>query len=497
MQTTLKRIREQVLRRRAWASTGTTFNNNVRDAANQALAELSSDLPSAINPTKFHQVVYTQYKSTDTDVNRYIEATADERVLRFTTIAGNQLGDTGWFPTVDGSWNGIMWIEVKTPTNVWVRHRSMEFFKVAALSAANDEYYVSIDRPWRNSTDDSMEFRIWQEYFYLPARVTELVAPIRVWDANRYLIYSMNTTQQLENRFYDFQGDVTGPPQLFGRANDFEQVPSASTAPTITAAVTSWLGDAQEGKFRFCITRFRGATHQLWQKAPSGQTQDPVLESEPSPESTAFNHASGSNAGKAMTISFTSIDQQLEFAGTGGLRDGHSGYGTRIWVARDLIRTAGAGTLNAVDADGVFYLLDEVSGETTSYTWDGSVVPDYSRRLQASNGYYPWKLYPIPDQNYELDIEGFQAPQELVHDQDSPPLNEKFIPAYENLLLSILCEMDGADLSASSFYRQRYDKAIRMARSELGNPTGRVEITPFNPTGNNLRFRIPVRMRIV
>jgi len=299
-----------------------------------------------------------------------------------------------------------------------------------------------------------------------------------------------------------------------------------------------WLGPSQEGKFRFRYTYVWGKTETEWGDAHVG-IRDPIWESAPSPASAVFDHntlrsyrktGTGELIGYAINIRVDNIDQILDFVGvttgidtsgtyphTSPRRYGRSGMRVRIYVARDAVyethgpnaNTTTAGLtmiqkekrLNHVPADGRFYLLTEIDPldldptlasrlspikEISSFTWDGRFsvthnsetyysLPDKERPLRKLTGYYAYHLWPLPDQDYELDMSILQQPLELVNDNDPVPVKQEAVAAFLELALAYMSRLDGVDQNSEMKHRQLYRQLIRRFRSQHGDSGGIVE----------------------
>lgn len=474
---TLKSVTDFALNARAWQSTGTTMRNRIRDCINLVLLDVSTRAPSAVSMRTAHVFAQPQYKSSDEAVTARISATADKRVLLFTLPSGAILND--WTPPTNKSWDHVMHLEVTRPDGVVERRQCLEFWLEDRLQFTAG-YYVTIDREWRNTTDSLMHFRLYQPAIWLPKDVYGLQSPIEVWDSQRTRPV-IASAHDVENRVErEFRGDVSGPIEFVYPGRDMFTPIGPKTAPTISpsGSANSWSNAGwQEGTYRVIQTFVVGKTDPRWQDSPGSNAQDPTFESAPSPPSAAFAHSTAANSGRAMVIALSTPAQMLNFYDTNALRHGHSGYRTRLYLAQSAVRTAGRGpsTFNSVDADEVYYLLDEVEDTVQSYTWDGTVYPDRLRRLAPSTGYRPWNIYPNPDQQYELDLSCKIRPEQLVNDYDTIPLDPGHFKGFISGVIAQLAELDGVDLRSRQQYTREYDGWIRSVVRDLNNPVGRVE----------------------
>ena len=278
MNTNLGALRERILNFRSWDSSGVALNKRIRETINVALERLAGDVPEALVPDEQHVVLLPDVVGTDATVAARLRAIADTRVLEFTTTAGAALGATPvWSPTVDGTWDGIMHLEVKDPDGTWHRRQSREWWTVGGGAATT--YYVTLDRPWRNATDTLMEFRIHQPEFFLSDDVMQVLEPARIYDDSRQQVWKIDTAGAYRQDMVDFQGNSRGRPYRMWRGRRF-QMPTPRAAPQAGefADNTGWVGPEQTGKFKFCYTIVWGRRDAEWQYSPGG-TQDPMWES--------------------------------------------------------------------------------------------------------------------------------------------------------------------------------------------------------------------------
>ena len=341
MNTSLGALRERLLNFRAWDSTGSSLNKRIREAMNTALDRLAGDVPEALIPDEEHIVLLPDYVGSDATVAARLRATTDSRVLEFTTAADAVLGASPiWSPTVDGTWDGIMHLEIKDPEGVWHRRQSREFFTTG--SGGSTTYYVSIDRRWPNNSDTLMDFRIHQPEFFFTDDVMEVLEPARVWDSTRQQVWSIDTAGASRQDMVDFQGNSTGRPYRFWRGRHY-QVPTPRRRPEaqIDARTNAWVGPEQTGKFRFCYTIVWGRKDPEWQYSPGG-VLDPQFESAPSPESAQLTLTSSPAATQTTTVGSgvielraENIDYMTDFDIASALRETRSGYRIRFYVARD------------------------------------------------------------------------------------------------------------------------------------------------------------------
>lgn len=472
MDTSLGFTRDLALGLRTWNNSGTAFAEIFRKAFNLAQARFAADVPGAFIPSVEHVVLLAPVDTDDPDdtgIAVKVNATSDLWVLRFTDAAGAALGAglSAWRPTTNGTWDGIMHLEVLLPDGVtWSRRQSRNWW------GSGGEFYVSLDRPWRNTTDTLMRARIHQPEMFTRADVMKIMDPGRIWDTNLQLVGKIAAGQARGLGLPDFRGERRGIPEVYWRGVQF-QLPAPLNAPTTNDVDGTWVGPVQEGAFQFCYTYTWGYRSAEWQDSPGGM-RDVQWESAPSPVSSSFDHSVGANAGAGIEISTTDVSALLNFNVTGTLRDEHSGWGKRIYVRRSSILVGGtAGAWDQVETSSIFYPLMDVAAHNRATVWVGSVVPEFLRRLQRSKGYYSWEFYPHQDARYEIDLPVVRYPAEVVDDQDTPPIRDDAYPAFMELILHYLSLLDGVDRVSAAEHLAEYKMLIKGVRSgETGSPAG-------------------------
>ena len=491
MDTSLGALRERLLNFRAWDSSGTTLNTRIREAMNTALDRLAGDVPEALVPDEEHLVLYPDVKGSSSTVLARLRATVDNRVLEFTDASNAVLGAAPvWSPTVDGTWDGIMHIEIQDTDGTWHRRQSREWWTTGGGGATT--YYVSIDRRWRNATDTLMDFRIHQPEIFFEDDVMEVLEPARIWDSSKQQAWKIDTAGAYRQDMVDFQGNSGGRPYRLWRGRHFQMPPPRQQPVAEIDAKTAWVGPEQAGKFRFCYTIVWGKRDAEWEYAPGG-IQDPQWESAPSPVSAQVlvdpqevpnrvPHPLGNRSGAgSVVLRAENIDFMTDFDVGSTTRESRSGYRIRVYVARDsfdLGQPTGADN-NIVEAAGLFYLLTEIDPATTSptasYTWTGAAIPDFHRPLKHSTGYYAWKVYPHQDARYELDFRVLRLPRKFVDDQDTAPIQRDAVPALIELSLYYMCLLDGVDQQGAQLHLDRFQSLARRYRARYANPGGIVE----------------------
>lgn len=508
MDTSLGQIRRVALSMRAWNSSGTSFDGRVRDAVNTALAHISRDAPEAFVPSEEHVVLLAPINTADAAVAVRFAATADRWVLEITDATGAALGPsvaTAFRPVVDGSWDGLMHLEIAipgAPNSEEGRRQSREWWTFTGIDGLQ-RFYVSLDRRWRNTTDTAMTGRIYMREFFTRADVLKVLNPVDLWSADRTQMWSISAGTAHRRIVQDFQRQSTGPPNEWWRTRHF-QMPTPTEPPIATASSVGgglgWLGPLPEGDFNFVYTYVWGRRDLEWQEGGNSGVVDPVWESAPSPPMAAvFSHAA--SAGRSIILQASNIDAMQNFFTAGGAlsatRHGRSGFRVRFYVRRSAIRAAtGAVEFRNIETNDRYYLLDEidptatvVDGATTYYTaylWRGAVIPDLTRRLNWSPGFYAYECAPHQDRRYEMDMRVLRRPPELVDDQDVPPIQQDAWTAFLELVLYYLCLMDGVDRLNANEHLEKFQAFAKDVRDMYAQSGTVVEMQPFGGDWNRL-----------
>ena len=391
-------------------------------------------------------------KAAATDLVR-TEAGNDQWVLtRPRAIAGVD----DW--TVDGTWDGRV-IEVKDPRGQWHRRIAREFWE----DIPSGLLFVSLDRPWPNTTDIDMEYRITTPRYFLPADVIQ-VNSVRLWDPTRRAPLAL-TYEEVAERYSldDIQGatNASGTPVRAFRQGHWK-IQAPTKAPEVEKA-GPWSGSDAAGQFDYCFTYVWGKRDSEY-VLPMG-TSEALWESSPSPISSKITAAIGSatSSGNGVRLTLPNIDWMLNFDQTSTARKTRSGLRKRIYRRR---YTA---TDQHTDSESseVFELLAEVDGATTLYEDNGDTLTDIQRRLKTIHGYHTLQLSPLPDDRYGVDVRCVRRPQELANDFDVPNIHPEAMDILIYKVLVLFYEaMGNPEMSVRS--QQMYEDR----RTTLNNRYG-------------------------
>lgn len=416
MDTSLSSLRARMFDFRSWDTTGETLNRRVREALNLALDRLAGDVPEALIPAEAHAVLLPDVKTGTVDA--YLKPlNTDKRIMQFINASGVGIGTAGsgvtWRPDLTGEWDGLMHIEIEVDGRLY-RRQSLEFW--TELDNGNDtQYYVTLDRPWKDIRATPLSFRLHQPEFFFEDDVMQVLEPARIFDDTRQQVWSIDTAGAYRQDMVDFRGDDTGRPYRCWRGRHF-QLPAPTEAPKVGSflarstagmptdylwgeeAGTSFTDEAlATGEWAICYTYVMGRRDKEWQQGPmippgghevqdstfdvnwayqpdtspaSGHVRlsgvnDPLWESAPSPV-TVFKHEpftdvnSGAVEYGALVLSATNIDSMLGFGDNSVSRFGRSGVRIRYYVAHLDKEAFARGEYRAVETNNRFYFLCEV-----------------------------------------------------------------------------------------------------------------------------------------
>lgn len=465
-------LRTNALNRRNWhADVDTAFVVEVNTTCvDGAIKRLASEVPEAFIPDRESVFVYGD--ADQASLVRTIAATTDAYVLDLGVAAG------GTAVFVDGTRDGITRIEVALADGT-VRTRQCREFWLQSGGPYDGHYLVSVDTQWPNSTDTGLSFRLYQPYFYLRDNVTSLVDGL-IFDSARQILVPLPAGFVRRTDLEDFRGRYKGRPVGLARW-EFFQLAAPNKTPTVTIdqaiGPTNWVGPEPMGTFTYRHTLVWGRKD--FEVLAPGGGYDPTWESAASPESASATVAALTD--RVILGGLPNIDFQLGFGTVGTLRRGHSGLRHRIYRARTTV-TAGGGFETNIETPGIYFFLAEVDGETTTYTDDGSVIPDYSRRLPESRGYYAWSTTPHQDALYRIDLRVYRRPLSLLVDSDAPAVHPEFDDMLEDLVLTRLCELDKSP-EAALVYENQFQARLLAYRAKEANPADVVPPHYWRPVG--------------
>lgn len=460
----LKDIRTELFSQSDWAPTQSTDAiERVNRFINRAYFQLMEEAPF---------LFFEKRVSFFTRVDKTPDVLADPLVDNLTVLAAdswvlerNQPNVTPGLVLWDetGDWRGRM-ILITDAQGIPHRRMIRDIWTHGAGAAAKQR--LSLYRPWNNTTATALTYRIYSEDYYLPDNVVQ-VNSLRLFRENQ--TWPLDITGQMEAEYLSLAESpsivAAGVPRLAFRRYH-RQIESPTKPPTAVLAGTNvWQGPEPAGKFEYCFTYCWGYRDADWRDfgpptsyaaAQTGPSRlEPMWESSPSPTVTieTDNHSDSPTAfnGARIDLLLPDISYMQGFGRIADDRYRHSGWMKRIYRRRHTIDPTPMATPEAAQAPSgisqetpdAFFLLAEVTGFATGYTDNGNILPDYHRRLREVNGYQSLRLYPRPDQRYQVDVRCLARPERLVDDQDAPELHPDGINVLVHKALAFLYEAQG------------------------------------------------------
>ena len=132
---------------------------------------------------------------------------------------------------------------------------------------------------------------------------------------------------------------------------------------------------------------------------------------------------------------------------------------------------AGITGLKKLDIPTAFFLLAEFRIDSVNegvFYDNGRIIPDYHRRLREIHGYQSVKLYPYPDERYEVDIRCVRRPPKLVDDEDAPLVHAEAVDLIIHRTLMFLYENMG-NPSMAQLAKGRYDENLLTLTKRYGD----------------------------
>lgn len=353
---------------------------------------------------------------------------------------------------------------------------------------------VSLFRPWNNLTDAKMDFRIYMEDYYLPDNVMEINS-IRLFKDNQN--WPLEVVGQLEAEYYSF-GDspnqvAQGVPRCAFRRYH-RQIESPTDDPTAAFDKTAvWAGPEPAGKFEYCFTYSWGyraddyrdfgpsESYAAAQTTPS--RKEPLWESSPSPAVTitavagAVGDPPVAVGTGSIVLTTPDIDYMQGFGRSGDPRHHHSGWRKRIYRRRHTVDSANyasitpanqfAGAIQQETPDA-FYLIADIPGHQINFVDNGNPLPDYHRRLREVHGYQSIRMYPRPNNKYDVDVRCLLRPEKLVDDGDVPEIHPDGMNVLLYKAISYLYESQG-NIQLADRALQRYSEALFSLTKRYGD----------------------------
>lgn len=434
-----------------------------------AVRKLASEHPVAFMPDVEHVILGKDYSGSSPGIT--IATTADAYVLQWSSVSA------AFTPAVDGTWNGIYWIEVTDAGGTVHRHQCRAFW--AELTG---QYRVSLDRPV-NFAGSGLAWRLHQPEFFTKADCIRIVEGVLFLDSPTSMV-AVPRSQFVQYRRLDYKGGQNSQPTQFWRKRLYQQPPPTRAPSTALVSQGPVWGPEPIGTFDYVFTYAWGYRSPERQD-PFGRLE-PLWESTPSPASSAVVVP---DTNTTVTVTLPEVAWMVNFNVPGTLRAGHSGIYKRLYRRRSVTGTTPAHP--TIEAPNVYQHLADIDDVTTSYTDNGSVIPDYYRRLPESQGYYSWVPWPHQDKQYELDLFIERAPALLMNDSDAPQVQASHLPMLVELVAHFFAKLDN-DAPGAAEHLLAYTNLAKDYSRQQENPSRSTPGMPWGGTYLPVRRFLPV-----
>jgi len=453
----------------------------------------------------------------------HIVAVQNPWVFR-TTLEVGDAAATVW--AVDRSWDGR---KIEIIDDDGVRHQNTIQSIWNQTVDGNEYTYISLQNPWPSSVYGAGPFawRVYTPDYYLPDNIIEVRnARVRSPDAPWDDIELIDQAEASRRGMTDDDGDSGGGIPQFMHRRDHFQLPSINTAPesVVNSLYTSnelyeWVGPEPVGEFEYCVTLAWGKRDHvlqspgiaLWYGGNDAYEEDsaesatlptewaknrmrePLFESAPSPVVAITVPAPAETGDKApaVLLRVPNIEYMLGTMLTGTsnstafrrISTSHSGWHVRIYRRRisadftnysdfetKLVGAAVAG-LRMLDIRDDFYLLAEMRIDEFNagvYIDNGTVLPDLRKPLRDIHGYAGIRLWPAPDERYEIELRTVSRPEKLASDQDVPRLQPDAMPLLINKVLVTLYK-HLKDFQAAASAEAEYERQLKTLKNRYGS----------------------------
>ena len=382
----------------------------------------------------------------------------------------------------------------------------------------------SVVTPWLYEVfgEGPFQYRVYTQDYDLPDDIIEIKSA-RVVGVEAPSPAPLAILGQVEAEaagFADERSTAVGQPRSMFQGRHY-QLPGPNIAVNVVEADADdnpWLGPEPPGTFEYVFTYCWGRRRdyspgiaywrhasQEWREPSSTvepefdrvarmRNREPMWESAPSPVSSVATVAAPDGEGNpvsAVFLGFPNIEYHLGFMLAGEtsvtglgtdfrrINVAHSGFHIRIYRRRltanftnytDFGSTQDGQsitTLHRMDIQDAFYLLAEFRiDEFNEGRWldDGQVIPDYLRRLRPVNGYRGVRLWPRPDDQYDIEVRCVRRGPLLVSDSDVPPIHPeavKLVVDYSKALLMEKLGEPAAKAEAMGDYQRNLNTLLR------------------------------------
>lgn len=391
-------------------------------------------------------------------------------------------GVTAW-PT-DRTWDGRMIMIVDASGE---KH----FRRIRTIWQSGTQQYLTLDRPWVDTSATGLDYHIFTEAYYFDRKVAEHTT-VQLNVAGDTVPLQWMTLKQVEDmggrEFPGTYATSTNPRVAYPLPSVNLQGPNTAPAVANGEQGNNWVGPRLAGTFQYKYTYCWGL--QDSDQAYEGPTLSVVSATRrgrpkwESPASPASAVATATNTGTEIVVTTPNIEFDLGFKNTStpAPRDGKSGIYKRIYERRLTENTTSprAGGPGNHDIRDEYYLLAEISGDTETYSIDGSDIPDLDAPLNEMPAHQGFGLYPRPSGEMEVKVRAVCQPDRLVSDGDSPPLPGLAVEALIQRTLVYTYRRE-SNFIAADRAEKSYEHTMDKVQSRYGSGTD-----PNQPTTKRL-----------
>ena len=458
-------------------------------AINAALVQLYAEVPDCFlrDELVFHAQEDFVPVTADTISVALDGAAADPWCFPRDSVTGTY---TAW--NLDGTWSGRT-LQITTSDGIMHRRTIRSVFLLQFKGGSYE--CISVVEPWDvtrypYAASAEMSYRVVTDDYPLPSRFGKITS-IRESTPRGGII---QVVTEEEGRQYDAaypHGSMLQPGLRIAYRRPLPFLNAPGYAPVATLVETVWAGPYPYGTYEFLYTytfgafdAYHGAFGARTQTAPSASSTptfsyrrtEPLFESKPS-ASVRITNARTSQ----IRLSLPDVDFMLGFGGDGTYRYHQSGVKKRIYVRTvtpeyDSLLGGGnsrpsgwaaATPVANIEAKDGFYLLDVVDGYTAEYTWVGSVIPDWNRRLNAAGVSTVLRIQPRFSAATLLTVDAIASAAPMLDDYDSTPLRPT---AEQALVFAAAASLAGQEQNwaVRKDMQDRYQDALRHIRTDQG-----------------------------
>ena len=453
-------LRSQVMAVTGYPERGTVGQQRLNTAINYSLRQLWREMPESLMKEEFRFRL-----EPPVSINTISVISADP--LTMTVDSGTTSLTSSTFAT-DGTLVA-RWLEVKTGSRYVYR-------RVKDVYYASSTWYIVMDKPWENTSDTGLTYRIFTKEYPYPSDVQKIRKVMYDPENSSHKItYSLLADELYEWRLGHGFRD-TGVPQRAARG-DFFTLPSPHYKPAVSSLsqdARKWgyngasedLDYGPAGTFSYKVMHVWGRrplldpSHHRPSTPGSGGTLAPFYMSSPSEASDQITTTWG---GGAIQITTPDVDYMSGYAhDTSSATKSYQHNGVEKWIFRARhAATTGSTNHPDVETDGIYYLWKVVKGwqaTSTSETFDvGQSDPvDKTVPLKDVHGHFHIRFDSYPESSVDMLMSVIRRPDTLKYDTDVSRVPPECYGALVDLTCSYLVGRRDGEPKRESYYFGRY-----------------------------------------